>query len=110
MKYNNIDECVNSPELYLHIANMLMLHGKVLIGWSDGRASHFDILFTIEPARVGPIQRGIRETDLFVSVIGHISYGFSIDPSIDILYIECKLRLQSIELATLVQGVIKELI
>jgi hypothetical protein len=125
-------ELENSEELYKWIAEGLRANKPVLIGWTDGRSTHFDILFTYTPivnrnqlfgeTLVGGIplsmifHGGISHTDLFVSIIGLGSFGFDIN-DIDTYpnYYDEKLsgnrigKVTSEKLADLINGVKKYL-
>lgn len=75
---NDYNEIVNGLDTYASILSLLHENGKVFIGWTDG-TTHYDILFTYQAPNAGGHQRGIRSTDLFVSVMSWGSYGFDIN-------------------------------
>lgn len=72
-------EVLNSTDTYKAIADVLESRGSVVIGWTDEAGSHLDILFTLHPIQVGSLQRGMRWTDLFVSISSFGMHGFDID-------------------------------
>lgn len=80
MKKDEYGEVLNSEETYKSIAVELKsgLTRSVLIGWTDGLQSHFDIMFTLRPTGFGHFQRGIRTSDLFVSIMSVGAFGFEI--------------------------------
>lgn len=111
----NIDiygEIINGEDTYRAIAKHLMKGESVGIGWTDEDSTHFDIIFTLGIKKYGLFQGGIKANDLFVSIIGWSSYGFS---TYDIKlggYIQEKLRLSDYDITgekvkELVNGVIE---
>jgi len=85
-------EILNRPETFKWIVRALKVSGSVFIGWTDGHGTHLDILFTMNPAfyqkgiteilghvMQNNFQRGMKPTDLFVSIIGHGCFGFEIN-------------------------------
>lgn len=82
MSYNKdeYDEVINGEDTYISIAEELPTR-SVLVGWTDGEGTHFDILFTLYALRFGSqIQGGINPaTDLFVSIMRRGAFAF--DPS-----------------------------
>lgn len=83
MKFDEYHTVINDQETYKRIAFGLKNHGSFLIAWTDQIGTQFDILFTINPdfemQNIGMVQRGIRRTDLFVSIMGLKSHGFEIE-------------------------------
>lgn len=113
MNKNKYDEVINGKETYKEIAKLLK-DGKIVgIGWTDGLGSHLDIIFKLGlGAQSGNFQRGIKASDLFVSVIGFTSYGFKTDSIKEGTYIQEKLDMRDEtgdELANLINGIIGEL-
>jgi hypothetical protein len=107
-------EVINGSGTYKVIARNLKSGLATLIGWTDENYTHFDILFTYRNVTGdGYYQRGIRLSDLFVSIIDHSSFGFKADYEKDAGYISEKLRLQGDEnikkITQLINGIIKEL-
>lgn len=78
----NIDkwgEVINGEETYKKIAEELTEGGKVIIGWTDQKYDHRDILFTYEPTHLGgTLQGGLKWCYLYVSIIGFSCNGFLI--------------------------------
>lgn len=107
-------EVTNNKKLYQDITYKLAFHGACLIGWSDERGTHLDILFsTIAPFKsLGECRRGIRASYLFVSVMGVGAFGFDVsDHKTHPSYYSEKLNLgwSSQEVADLINGVKKSL-
>ena len=71
-------EVINSQETYKQIAQDLIENNSVIIGWTDERFDHRDILFTYNVKRYGYIQRGLRPNYLFVSIMSMSCIGFMI--------------------------------
>lgn len=116
MKLDIYGEVINHKNTYQDIAQKLKTHGRILIGWTDGEGSHFDILFVLNPDIAGSnIQGGIRQTDLFVSVMRMGAFGFeSFDMDTHYNYIGEKLNLggslSAMKLTELINGIKKELL
>src|SRR3990167_6718131 len=79
VKYDNYGEIINSPETYKEIADTLKRRVSVLIGWTDGDMTHLDILFTVNVDGFGHFQGGVKDTDLFVSIMRRGAFGFEKD-------------------------------
>lgn len=115
MKKDKYGEIINHKDTYLCIVINLKLFGKVLIGWTDKKGTHFDILFGLHSIIFGTnIQGGIEKTDLFVSIMRVGAFGFEIQKKdINYLYIKEKLNIMSDttakKIAELINGVKKEL-
>lgn len=112
MNINIYGEIINGEDTYFKIAKHLIKGESVGIGWTDGDSTHFDIIFTLEIKKYGLFQRGIKANDLFVSIIGWSSYGFSTDDVKLGGYIQEKLRLSDHDITgekvkELVNGVIE---
>lgn len=118
MKLDSYNEVINHADTYSEIAGMLIEGRSVLIGWTDEQGSHFDILFNVRPHadlyNARTIQRGIRVSDLIVSIMSRGAFGFEIN-SADIAagYYGEKLNLgggiTTDKLAELLNGVKKEI-
>lgn len=111
---NEYDEIINGEETYKVIAGNLMQGLNVFIGWTDNIYTHYDILFTYKALGTGGYQRGLRYTDLFVSIMSIGSFGFKIDSDKDVGYIAEKLfngrEDESVKAVTeLINGIIKEM-
>lgn len=114
-------EVVNGPSTFECTAGLLRQGRSVIMGWTDEQMSHFDILFTYNPVIRGNIQGGLNEAELapyiFVSIMRLGAFAFKVKrtPALSPDYIAEKLGLAygnatSRKLATLVNGVIRELI
>lgn len=105
-------EVTNSKKLYQDIVSKLACAGTCLVGWSDKRGTHLDILFSIIIPfnSLGEHRCGIQASDLFVSVMGVGAFGFEIsDQNTHPAYYSEKLNFgcSSKELADLINGVKK---
>ena len=109
MNFDKYDEVINGEETYKEIANVLKRHKSIGIGWTDEHYTHLDIIFTLGVVKKGCFQRGIQANDLFVSIIGHTSYGFKTDSLKFSGYIQEKLRMNNEcgdKLSELINGII----
>lgn len=115
---DSYQEALNGYKTYKAIAKELLEYGRCIIGWSDGKYDHRDILFTYRPHKYGNLQRGLRWTYLFVSIIDYSSMGFLIedgdcDNTKHVSYLKEKLRLADNDcddkICELVNGVIHEI-
>ena len=114
MNYNEYDEVINGKDTYKIIAKNLVEGIPTLIGWTDEKATHYDVLFDYKVNKNGYVQGGIRENDLFISIMRIGAFGFKTDQEKHPSYIAEKLfnsRLdESVEkLTELINGIIKEL-
>lgn len=110
------DEIINGENTYREIANRLKHGQSVIIGWTDERSTHLDILFTyhIYKEYRNYLQRGLRGNELFVSIISIGAFGFNVNNNQKYPeYIKEKLNLTGEptceKLADLINGIIKEL-
>lgn len=106
-------EITNSQQTYHCIAYSACLN-PILIGWTDGNGSHYDILFTYQPycPNQSNIQSGLKKDYLFVSIIHGSCYGFEIKPNayLSARYISEKLGVnEAPELSALLTGVVKRI-
>ena len=83
MNKDNYDEIINGEDTYKTIAKELLDYGRCIIGWTDQQYDHRDILFTYKPHKYGNLQRGLRWTYLYVSIMGFSSMGFLIENDTD---------------------------
>lgn len=93
-KYNEI---INGEETYKEIADKLKQNIPVVIGWTDEKFTHLDILLVYKAYHepLNYLQRGFKSTDLFVNLLGYgSSYGFEVDREKDKGYISEKLKVQ----------------
>ena len=116
--FDEYGEVINSEITYKTTAKDLVERGSCIVGWTDGGYDHRDILFTYKPRKYGNLQRGLRWTYLFVSIMDHSSMGFLIeDGDCDNVkhssYIKEKLRLNDNncddKICELINGVIHEI-
>jgi len=83
MNKDSYDEIINGEETYKQIAKELVEYGRCIIGWTDQGCDHRDILFTYKPHKYGNLQRGLRWTCLYISIMGFASMGFLIEDNTD---------------------------
>ena len=114
MDKDEYGEIINGENTYKEIARVLKFVGTCLIGWTEELGGHYDILFVNKTIVYGTnIQRGIKATDLFVSIMGKGAFGFKTESKKYSDYIAEKLNLSDDEtaekLAVLINGVIERL-
>ena len=70
----------NSEALYRSVAEMLQ-HAGAYISWTDGRGTHYEIVFTLRPATIQGNQHayGLRGGELFVGIVYKGCWGFKTD-------------------------------
>lgn len=79
MNYDTYGEVINGNETYRGIAEELA-ENAVIVGWTDGNGTHFDILFTLTALAYGTFQGGLRpRKDLFVSIMRWGSFAFEVN-------------------------------
>lgn len=113
-EYNQV---INNKESYKKIAEVLVDRGRCIIGWTDQKYDHRDILFTYQPTMYGYLQRGLRWCYLYVSIMGFSCMGFLIEIRTDNRkhnsYLKEKLRLDNNEcddkICDLINGIIHEI-
>ena len=112
IKLDEYGEFLACPENIESVVDKLLATGSVLIGWSDGEATHYDVLLNyivdFYPENRVSFQRGIHYNDLFVSVIGRGAFGFDIEEDcyLSPYYFEEKMNIDSPELAAFISDVI----
>lgn len=110
MNYNEYGEVINGSSTYELLTKLLYKNHSVGIGWTDNKCTHLDIILTLRlDNKYGMFQRGIKQDYLFVGIIDHTSYGFSIDDVKHPSYIQEKLRMNNEcgeKLAELINNVI----
>lgn len=117
MDTDNYGEIINSEKTFKHIAMKLKMGKSIIIGWTDQKATHYDILFTggAYKQEENYLQRGLRGNELFVSVMSYGSFGFNLDGEKSSGYIAEKLNfgcysnITMEKLAELINGVIRHL-
>ena len=115
MNIDDYGEIINGPYTYKGIASRLKEGESVIIGWTDEKYTHLDLLFNYKTYKEGLLQRGLRGNELFVSIISLGAFGFDVkDREIHMGYISEKLNIHGkptvSKLAELINGIIKELI
>lgn len=68
----------NTSHNFALLASILEKGESVLIPWTDEEYTQLDLLFAYKSVSQGRLQRGLKKTDLFVSVIGIGAFGFSV--------------------------------
>lgn len=114
MDRDKYGEIINGICTYTEIVNKLKDGQSVIIGWTDERYTHLDLLFNYRAYKGGMLQRGLRGNELFVSIISIGSFGFDIkDREISAGYIAEKLNIHGEptinKLAELINEVIRGL-
>lgn len=118
MNKDSWGEIINGEKTFKEIAKNLKEKKSCIIGWTDEKYDHRDILFTYRPIKYGTLQRGLNlNSHLYVSIMSFSSMGFLIewktDNRKDNGYIMEKLRLYDnpcdIKICELINGVIHEL-
>ena len=115
MNIDDYGEIINGAYSYKEVANRLKDGQSVIIGWTDEKYTHLDLLFNYKTYKEGMLQRGLRGNELYVSVISIGAFGFDVkDKEIHEGYISEKLNIHGgptvSKLAELINGIIKELI
>ena len=116
MDKDQYGETINGKNTYKEIADRLIKGQSVIVGWTDEKNTHLDILFTyrVYKEKGNYLQRGLRGNELFVSIMSIGAFGFDIDNSKKAPgYIGEKLGLNNCptieKLAELINEVIKEI-
>jgi hypothetical protein len=112
MNKNKYGEITNGKETYSIVASLLALKVPVGIAWTDGYGTHYDIVFNMGLGSLdGHFQGGLRNTDLFVSIMRKTAWGFKLSIKHGD-YIQEKLGIYGQtgdKLKELINGVIEEL-
>lgn len=108
MKQNEYGEIYNCLENYREIAEQLNLYKSIIIQWIDEEGLSLTVLFSYDVRKVrnNYLQRGLRSTDLFVSIIPFSSYGFDIKYNINIDYLQEKLNIKDEKITSLINGIL----
>ena len=106
-------EVINGENTYKEIAYLLKSGHSVIIGWTDEKYTHYDILFSLNVVKEGILQGGLRWNDLFVSIMRIGCFGFLTDSKKESGYIGEKLGLgdniTTEKLTDLINGIIENL-
>lgn len=86
MNLDTWGEVINGPDTYLDLWSSILPGKAMLIGWTDGRGTHYDVLFVLGTYSAGHIQRLhptlVQQMQhspvLFVSILGLGAFGFAI--------------------------------
>lgn len=114
-------EVVNGPDTVRTIVDGLTNGWPVVIGWTDGRVTHHDVLFTIvrdihgQLQGIHPVAQRIPSSILFVSVMRVGAFGFVMEhgAKFDDRYVAEKLGIGGATaeaLAALINDVVQELV
>ena len=90
-------EIINGANTFGRIAEILLRQQRsVIIGWTDGRCTHHDVLFTYHPLREGQLQGGLRGGGyLFVRIMRRGAFGFALqENALSPDYVQEKLNVQ----------------
>ncbi len=80
MKKDKYGVIFNNKNNYKAIAQLILDVGPTLISWTDREGSQLDILFNlIYFPLVGPIQGGLQQDYLYVSIMHLGAFGFKIE-------------------------------
>ena len=112
MNCDEYGEIINGNKTYKAVAEDLKNGHSVLIGWTDEKFTHYDVLLHYTVKFYGTnIQRGMKPYYLYVSIIGIGSTGFCTNCEKFAGYVQEKLNMTSdcTKLTELINGVIKEL-
>ena len=115
MNKDEYGEITNGYKTVTEIAEKLRQGQAVIVGWTDEEYTHFDLLFNYNTYKKGMLQRGLRGSELYVSIISIGAFGFDVkDREIHSGYISEKLNIHGeptiTKLAELINGIMKELI
>ena len=72
-------EIINGEGTYSYIASVLKDGRAIMIGWTDQQYTHYDIMFKLGVVGEGGYQRGLKQSDLFVSIMSIGAFGFKVD-------------------------------
>lgn len=114
MNKDEYGEIINGYDTVLEISKRLKEGQAVIIGWTDKEYTHLDLLFNYNTYKEGMLQRGLRGSELYVSIISIGAFGFDVkDREIHSGYISEKLNIHgeptTSKLTELINGIIKEL-
>jgi len=82
MKLDKYGTALNDIETFKTIALKLKNYSCFLMAWTDEAGTQLDILFTLDPnfdsENIGLVQGGVRQNDLFVSIMRMGAFGFEV--------------------------------
>ena len=115
MNRDEYGEIVNGHDTVVEISKKLKNGQSVIIGWTDEKYTHLDLLFNYNTYKEGMLQRGLRGNELYVSIMSIGAFGFDVkNRETHKGYISEKLNINGeptiTKLAKLINGIIKELI
>lgn len=115
MNQDEYGEIINGEKTYKEIAHILRTGRSVIIGWTDEKYTHLDLLFSLSPYKQSGnyLQRGLRGiNEVYVCIISIGAFGFYIDGEKSSGYISEKLNIHGQptvdKLTELINGIIKE--
>ena len=113
LKRDEYDVLVNAKVTYQGLAELLNEKMSIVFPWTDGEGTQYDILLS-RPVSLGKLSRGLKGTDLFVTIMSLGAFGFELhkNPIYPGYYSE-KLNVgmgTSEQLAKLINGVRKYLL
>lgn len=102
MKQDEYGTFMNDPENYRFIIETLEEDSLILIAWTDEEGSQYDILFAMPPIGnvIGPVQGGIKNQDLFVSIMRKGAFAFEIGRTSHPGYYAEKLNMGGVNVTT----------
>ena len=84
LNFDEFRQVTNGEDTYNAIASELVMNGSCIVGWTDQRDTHWDVLFTVSPKSYGALQGGIYGRGyLYVSIMRRSCFAFRIDHSED---------------------------
>lgn len=106
---------MNGPETFSAIAAELIDNQCCVVGWTDGRSSHHDVLFVLSPKKFGSLQGGLGGNGyMFVTLMRYGSFAFEVARTNDLHsnYVAEKLgehnNVTTKALAELINGVLEK--
>lgn len=104
---------INSEQTYRSLTDILFKKESVFFSWTENEGTQLDIFMAYKPKGLTPglYQRGLTADDLFISIIGIGSCGFSLDTrNLSAGYVGQKLGLHpdsitTIKLTTLIKEI-----
>ena len=115
MNKDEYGEITSGYDTVTEISKRLKEGQAVIIGWTDEKHTHLDLLFNYNTYKEGMLQRGLRGNELYVSIMSIGAFGFDVkNRKIHSGYISEKLNIHGeptiSKLTELINEIIKELI